>query len=299
MPSTIEIAVKSWEELRSKLTKMGDELWYFRGQTNSTWTLQPKLERSIITYQEKELFDEFKRTAHLYTTDNSRVETRMEWLSLMQHHGAPTRLIDWTRSPYVAAFFAVNDLQVSDNYAAVWAVNISEIYKIIRKKHEKDIRFKALFEERYLYHHTLLNEDFKSVYLSEWYEAEDFKFPSTVMPIAPYYAHPRLTIQQGIYLSQTRLFKDDAVTQLSFEQALQDTMDGEFDPNWIKKFCLPSKLRPLMLRELNAMNINDATLFPGLDGFAKYLAKKVSVLVDEIRNGENAIYKPASEKKEK
>jgi hypothetical protein len=92
MPTHIEIPVKSWEELRSKLTKMGDALWYFRGQMNSVWTLQPKLEHSIITYEEKELYDEFKRTAHLYTDSQRKIESRMEWLSLMQHHGAPTRL---------------------------------------------------------------------------------------------------------------------------------------------------------------------------------------------------------------
>lgn len=285
MSTNIEIAVKSWDELRTKLTKMGDEIWYFRGHTNSAWGLQPKLERAIITYQEKELFDEFKRSAHLYTLSNSRLETRMEWLSLMQFHGAPTRLLDWTRSPYVAAFFAVNDLQVSEQFAAVWAINISEIFKLTRRKFEKDIRFKPLFEDRYLYHYTLLNDDFKNSFLSEWYEEEEYKFPSIVLPIAPYYAHPQLTIQQGTYLAQTRLFKDDAVTQVSFEEALSHTMEEEFDPRWIKKFCLPSKLRPQMLRELNAMNINDATLFPGLDGLAKYLAKKVSVLVDELRNG--------------
>lgn len=285
MATNFEVNVNSWDELRTRLTKMGDALWYFRGHTNSAWVLQPKLERAIITYKEKELFDEFRRTAHLYATDNSRVETRMEWLSLMQHHGAPTRLLDWTRSPYVAAFFAVNDLQIGeDKNAAIWAINVSEIYKVIRRKYEKDIRFKSLFEERYLYHHTLINEDFKSIFLSEWYQEEQFKFPSIVLPIAPYYAHPRLTIQQGIYLAQSRLFKDDAVTLIPFEDALRDTLEAAFDEKWIQKFYLSSKLRPQMLRELNAMNINDATLFPGLDGFSKYLAKKVSVLVDELKS---------------
>lgn len=295
---SIEIPVKSWEELRSKLTKMGDALWYFRGHMNSTWTLQPKLERLIITYEEKELYDEFKRTAHLYTESNRKIESRMEWLSLMQHHGAPTRLLDWTRSPYVAAFFAVNDLQVSEDYAAVWAVNMTELYKEIRQQYEKDVRFKSLFSRHYLKYNTLLDDDFEQIFLSEWYEEEAYKFPSTVLPISPYYTHPRLTIQQGIYLSQTRLFEDNTVSQISFEAALKDTMKGEFDSRWIKKFCLPSKLRPQMLRELNAMNINDATLFPGLDGFAKYLAKKVSVLVDEIKGGEPSSDKSTTDKGE-
>lgn len=286
MSKNIEIAVQSWDELRNKLTKMGDSLWYFRGHANSGWALQPKLERAIITYQEKELYDEFKRTAHLYSDNQRKIDSRVEWLSLMQHHGAPTRLIDWTKSPYVAAFFAVNDSQIGDHFASVWAINMSELYKKIRVQYDKDIRFKPLFSQHYLKYNTLLDDDFEHIFLSEWYEENEYKFPSAVLPIVPYYTHPRLTIQQGIYFSQTRLFKEDAVTAISFEEALKDTMDSDFEPSWIKKFCLPSTLRPQMLRELNAMNINDATLFPGLDGFAKYLAKKVSVLVDEIKNHE-------------
>ncbi len=286
MPASYEMEVRSWDELRNNLIRMGDALWYFRGHMNSAWSLQPKMERAILTFKERELFDEFIRTAHLYTNEISKVESKMEWLSLMQHHGAPTRLLDWTRSPYVAAFFAVNDLQGEDATAAVWAINITALYQEIRLKYERDSRFRPLFTKTYLQQHTLSDEHHRNIFLSEWPDEEDYKFPSTVLPISPYYAHPRLTIQQGVYLSQTRLFKDDAVSQISFETALQDTMNNAFNPRWIRKFFLPAKLRPQILRELNAMNINDATLFPGLDGFAKYLSKKVSVLLDELRNGE-------------
>lgn len=283
MAAHIEISVKTWEELRQHLGNIGhDALWCFRGHTNSAWNLQPKLERAIITYQEKELYEEFKRTAHLYTNNTFKVESKMEWLSLMQHYGAPTRLIDWTRSPYVAAFFAVNDLQVGESSAAVWAINITKIYQALRQSHEQDQHFRALFSRHYLRHHTLLDDDFKGIFLSEWYQ-EDFKFPSIVLPIAPYFTHPRLTTQQSIYLAQTRLFRDDTVSQISFEEALISTVKEAFDHSWIRKYVIPSALRPTMLRELNTMNINDATLFPDLDGFARYLAKKVSVLLDEIR----------------
>ena len=84
MAAHIEIPVKTWEELRQHLGDIGhDALWYFRGHTNSAWNLQPKLERAIITYKEKELYEEFKRTAHLYTNNTFKVESKMEWLSLM------------------------------------------------------------------------------------------------------------------------------------------------------------------------------------------------------------------------
>ncbi|MFN7117713.1 MAG: FRG domain-containing protein [Saprospiraceae bacterium] len=283
MPNSIEINVQSWEALRKQLSAMGDALWYFRGQTNSTWSLKPTLERAVITYQEEALYDEFKRTAHLYSQDTQRVDSKMEWLALMQHHGAPTRLLDWTRSAYVAAFFAVNELTVSTQSAAVWAINVSEIYHIVRKRFDKDKRFKPVLTNQYFRYNTLSDEDFTGIFLSEWFEDEAFKFPSVVLPIMPYYNNPRLMIQQGVFLSQTRLFKEDGVTLLPFEDALRETLGQEFDPSWILKCVIPTEYRLDILRELNAMNINDATLFPGLDGFARYLAKKVSMLTEELK----------------
>src|SRR5258708_4434671 len=61
-----------------------------------------------------------QRTYHQYANHVPRKNSEIEWLSVMRHHGAPTRLLDFTYSIYVAAYFA---LETADMDCAVWAVN--------------------------------------------------------------------------------------------------------------------------------------------------------------------------------
>ena len=83
---------------------------WFRGEDRADYTLKPKLGRVDIQPprsllgSEKGTIEEFKRCAlpHL----RFRVDTEWEWLALAQHHGLSTRLLDWTRNPLVACWFA-------------------------------------------------------------------------------------------------------------------------------------------------------------------------------------------------
>src|SRR5262249_28640680 len=67
---------------------------------------------------------EFMRRAHHYLPDVPRDDNWFEWLALMQHHGAPTRLLDWTYSLSVALHFALfHASRQPDSDLAVWVVN--------------------------------------------------------------------------------------------------------------------------------------------------------------------------------
>ena len=94
-------------------------LYSFRGQTSVSWSLQPSFMRVTRNLTEspaqaieleKAARTEFMSKAHLFV-DPSRLEkvkTLPCWWALMQHRLAPTRLLDWSASPYVAAYFAAH-----------------------------------------------------------------------------------------------------------------------------------------------------------------------------------------------
>ena len=106
-------------------TECGGGGWVFRGQSDANWRLLPAIARREPRVDpraaEEALFRELKlRLPSVYA---SPPESDWDLLALIQHHGAPTRLLDWTRSPLTALWFAVSsrarDLDAPD--AAVWA----------------------------------------------------------------------------------------------------------------------------------------------------------------------------------
>jgi FRG domain len=95
--------------------------WGFRGRENAEWFLHPTLDRAVevsgegagfsfVTHldrgvTEDRLLFRFNQQAHRHLRHLPDKDDIVTWLALMQHHGAPTRLIDWTKSPYLAAYF--------------------------------------------------------------------------------------------------------------------------------------------------------------------------------------------------
>jgi len=133
LQSTNTVRVKSVQKFVEVVCRCRDEwiegaayfdLW-FRGQTHVSWALAPNILRYEMLGSEDEIRAEFQRRAPQYMTELAPVDY-WGWYILMQHFGAPTRLLDWTDSALVALFFALNpasrDVEDEED-AVVWILD--------------------------------------------------------------------------------------------------------------------------------------------------------------------------------
>lgn len=127
--------IRSWKDFSKIVAGPQYQNWAFRGHSDAEWPLYSSLSRYLKDYkihpqawavQEERIGRIFRRKAHLFLDHVPHDQDAFQWLALMQHHGAPTRLLDFTWSPFVAAFFA---LERATKDAAVWAVFVPAMWR--------------------------------------------------------------------------------------------------------------------------------------------------------------------------
>lgn len=121
-----EHKIKSFGELHGIVEKHLGQSFIYRGVSSTSHKLIPKLGRcrfksSNITKPERTMFRLFKEQAVPYLTFVPQDD--WDWLALAQHHGLPTRLLDWTRNPLVAAYFAVENERIGDSVIYAYRSN--------------------------------------------------------------------------------------------------------------------------------------------------------------------------------
>ena len=134
------IEINSWSHLEQILNTFGGRVaprseLYYRGQADADWGLTDSLTRlvgaetpiPVALKIEQEAREKFMEQAHLFLDPQilPAAQSVEGWWSLMQHFGAPTRLLDWTASPYVATYFAVADRW--DKAGAIWFFSESDL----------------------------------------------------------------------------------------------------------------------------------------------------------------------------
>ena len=252
--------------------------WSFRGHAVAGWRLEATLERATtqlvaaaigttfhISRQrlkpevhEKELLLDFQRAAHQYIAPIPGDDEVLDWLALMQHHGAPTRFLDWTRSPYVALYFALERAQPKQR-SAIWAINREWMEResaIAIKKHDARCPDPADLKAMCRYISGILF---------------DAKNPAVIVPANPMRMNHRMTAQQGHFLCN---LSHGESFDVSLFRMLRNSRTSA-PP--VRKLAIEQEHRIPMLQELRRMNIHSASLFPGLDGFARSLGVQLEI----------------------
>jgi len=147
------LAVKEITSIGSLLDALGEDnreyagaVWY-RGQQSAEWRLEPGYVRLNAPISESTLLKKFKQSAAMLI-DTSPHDS-FDWLFLMQHYGVPTRLLDWSESPLVALYFAIESGS-QDGPAALWSLRPSDLNKNAHINNQDEDGFIPSFEDEEL-----------------------------------------------------------------------------------------------------------------------------------------------------
>ena len=219
--------------------RLAQPIW-FRGQERADWDLKPTISRVVKgIIAEPPLITRFKQNAFALLSD--RPESEWEWLFVMRHHGVPTRLLDWSESPLVGLYFAVDGEPKYDG--AIWNLLPIELNKIANIVPQHPAEIPGFGDD------PILNNYLPSNLANE--------LKSSLLPaaaIAPRNTR-RMQAQHGVFTITHR------------EQHGLDQI-GKQDHIW--RLLIPARVKPRMRAELAALNINRLSLFPELDHVAAH-----------------------------
>jgi hypothetical protein len=259
-----EKTAKGWNEMKGWLTTF-DGNWAFRGQGDSAWDLETSLERAWRgvgrDVAERTVIAGYKRKAAGLRGKGHNPRDSLTLLAEMQHYGAPTRLQDWTKSFYVAAFFAC-EVERATKEAAIWALNLAWL---------KGAALRKIQKVKKDYGKLTIRDDLNSPRIVDQVVLNNVT--QFVLPVTAFEMNERLGIQQGLFLCPGDVRR-------TFMENLHETDKADL-PQKCLKFKLGTKFRAEVLADLRRMNISAATLFPGLDGFAKSLNTELFLLEND------------------
>jgi hypothetical protein len=251
--------------LYSDLLDFGTYIW--RGHRCDSWKLEPTLDRLIRGARTSHAQDWNFKTKHLAAFKQATRGRRNshaavpadenEWWALGQHHGLATPLLDWTTSPFVAAFFAFSETGADQTpFRAIFALHqpsVEHMAKLARL--EEDERKETRLAEIPPSERTLSQQ-------LEWMSLQGKTEPDIVF-VRPHSDENLRLVAQGGLFTRSR-------TDLPIEELVMKWQpDGDNGLNLLK--CLvPDDERARCLQLLNRMNINPLSLFPDLSGASRY-----------------------------
>ena len=268
------VTVDNFEKFEEAVKKMEYRYWVFRGQSDIGWHIESTLARFYRSHRgnikpgsfyprEGDSIEKFRKTAHLHLHHLPTDQDLLSWLAVMQHFGAPTRLIDFTFSPYAALFFALekstSDTKFGENPSSkereakyrpfeVHAVHL----KSVRRHAEPILRYSGPPKpDDYLIGKGVhQNKLFVGFFEGDW-------------------KNQRQAAQQGLFMVPSTIDLDVEDYLKSCKSESNDFSNS----SWIRfQFSGGRDAYSEMVKRLLRANVTAEALFPGLDGAARSIS---------------------------
>ena len=258
-----EITVNSWSEFCDALYV---DSWNksihrfrtdyaFRGLSDQSYLLENSFSRNCRNHANLEyhLLRNFKKYAQI--NDPRLLSNDWRVMTLAQHYGLPTRLMDWTYSPFVAAHYATSAIDEYDRDGVIWLVNYVEVNK-------------------------LLPEPFKSVLTHEMSNAFTIEKIETAVDSLDKFDH--LSEETLLLFFEPPSIDARIVNQFAFFSVMSNPLTSlnewlQQHPELYKRIIIPKELKWEIRDKLDQANITERILMPGLDGLTKWLARHYTV----------------------
>ncbi|MFN8497830.1 MAG: FRG domain-containing protein [Anaerolineae bacterium] len=256
-----EVFVTTWNELLEQLYKgsWNEALgryrssFAFRGLSDASYDLMTSLMRLGGPYGdlERHLLRNFRKYAY---QDVSVQDSIWHLLSIAAHHRLPTRLLDWTYSPFVALHFATEDLSMYDRNGVVWCVDY------VGTKELLPARLRQMLNDEGA---NVFTADLLRLAASTLYEFDNLAPEAFPIFFEPPSMDDRIVNQHAFFsvMSNPAVRLDEWLTE---------------HPSLFRRVIIPAKLKWEVRDKLDQANITERVLFPGLDGLSHWLTRQYS-----------------------
>lgn len=258
-----DVIIHSWDELQKAVF---DDVWdekvmryrdncVYRGVADEKWDLVPSLNR-VCAHNlslESHVFRQFRKYGYAELAEYSGF---WSLLPVAQHHGLPTRLLDWTYSPMVAAHFATEDTEYYDRDGVIWQLDLKQ--------------FKAQLPELL---QMKLRESDSNIFTIGMLEKliPDFDWMKTLSD-EPY----------AVFFEPSSMI-DRIVNQYALFSVMSDS--SVLLSDWIKekkieskRIIIPKEVKLEIRDKLDYINISERMIYPGLDGVCKWITRRYAAL---------------------